>query len=412
MPNWVMIGVALTIALVTLNPRIFRSDAWRATATPLASIIGSGFLIAGPILASAAGHWAVAAMAALCAVAWLFGSAIRYNIVTVEPLLDPDADGDWDATDAPRWLPITERVSDIALAFAYFISVAYYLNLFAAFGLRALSIEDRWAIAIAASVVITILGIIGLLRGLRWLENVELPAVGVKLALIGGLIGGLAWAVTVAFMAGQSTIPSLDHARGMHELGVLLGLVILVQGFETSRYLGHAYSAKMRCTTMRRAQMLATLIYVIFIGLMTPYFRSDLVSGHISETAIIDILRPVGWIVAPLVTITALASQLSASVADMNGAGGLINTATEHKISVKLAYAATAIVAIIISLTANLFEIVVYASKAFVLYYGLQSATATLLSLHPKRRSLIRATAYGCGVVIALAVVTLGVSAG
>ena len=31
--------------------RFARSDTWRATVTPLASIIGSGFLISGPLLA-------------------------------------------------------------------------------------------------------------------------------------------------------------------------------------------------------------------------------------------------------------------------------------------------------------------------------------------------------------------------
>ncbi len=78
--NLLMIGVAAIVVAFTLRPRLIRSPLWRATVTPLASIIGSGFLVAGPILAHAAGNWAWAAMLALCLVGYLFGAAIRRNI--------------------------------------------------------------------------------------------------------------------------------------------------------------------------------------------------------------------------------------------------------------------------------------------------------------------------------------------
>jgi hypothetical protein len=45
---------ALVLLGVTFSKRILNSRRWRATVTPLASIIGSGFLVAGPILAHAA----------------------------------------------------------------------------------------------------------------------------------------------------------------------------------------------------------------------------------------------------------------------------------------------------------------------------------------------------------------------
>ena len=115
MTSWIMISAALLAALVTLNPRLLKTPAWRATVTPLASIIGSGFLIAGPILGDASGRFAALSMTALCLIAWLFGSAIRYNIRNAEPLIDPDG--------SPLWLERMDKASDLALAFAYFISV-------------------------------------------------------------------------------------------------------------------------------------------------------------------------------------------------------------------------------------------------------------------------------------------------
>lgn len=398
-----MIIGALVVAALTLNPRLLNNESWRATVTPLASIIGSGFLIAGPILAEASGRFASLAILVLCAIGWLFGSAIRYNIKIAEPLIEPDG--------SPLWLERLDKASDLALAFAYFISVAYYLNLFSAFGLRLVGRETQEMIRWVTATVIAVLGLIGTFRGLRWLENIELPAVGLKLALIGGLLLALSWTNFDAAINGTLELPPVSHPSGVPELGILLGLVIMVQGFETSRYLGHAYGARARIRTMRRAQIIATLIYVPFIALMTPYFAAGLHRGPIGETAIIDILGPLGWAVGPLVIITALASQLSAAVADMNGAGGLVHTASGGRIGVKWGYSGTAIVAILITLTADIFQIIVYASKAFVIYYGLQSVTAALLSLYRGRRDHLRTAFYSLGVVIAVAVILLGMPA-
>jgi len=398
-----MVAGAIVVAIVTLSPRLLRNRAWRATVTPLASIIGSGFLVAAPVLAQTAGRYAVIGMLCLCAVAWLFGSAIRHNIRVVEPLIEPDG--------SPLWLERMDKASDLSLAVAYFISVAYYLNLFAAFALRNFGITSLPAVQWLSIAVIAVIGLIGTFRGLRWLENIELPAVGLKLALIAGLILALLWAAGAMAAGGDLTLPAIDHPAGMHELGTLLGLVIMVQGFETSRYLGHAYDAELRIRTMRRAQLLATVIYAAFITLATPFFAAVVTRGPIEETAIIDMLAPLGWAVVPLVTLTALASQLSAAVADMNGAGGLVRSASSNRLSVKWGYAATAAVAIAITLSADLFQIIVYASKAFVLYYGLQSATAAILCFTQDKREPARGVAYAAGVGIAIAVMLLGIPA-
>ncbi|MEZ5654322.1 MAG: hypothetical protein R3E04_00300 [Sphingobium sp.] len=403
MTSWIMIIGAILVAVITLNPKLLRNRMWRATVTPLASIIGSGFLIAGPVLAEATGRYAFLAIAALCALGWLFGSAIRYNIRVAEPLIDPDG--------SPLWLERVDKVSDLALALAYFVSVAYYLHLFAAFGLRLIGMETPFLIRAVTIGVILLLGLIGTFRGLRWLENIELPAVGLKLALIAGLLIALIWADAQSLLQGTLELQAVAHPTGMREFGILLGLVIMVQGFETSRYLGHSYSAETRVKTMRRAQIIATLVYVPFIALMTPYFASGLPQGKLDETAIIDILQPLGWAVGPLVIMTALASQLSAAVADMNGAGGLVRSASSNKVNVKWGYAGTAAVAILITMTANIFEIIVYASKAFVLYYGLQSGTAAILSLYRGRRDVVRTVFYIAAVIIAILVLWLGIPA-
>lgn len=397
----IMILTAAALCWPLFRPSALRSDKWRATVTPLASIIGSGFLVAGPILAEAAGRWAFLAMAALCAIAYLFGAAIRTNILRVESLSHEDR------TPVIRSL---ERASDIALAIAYFVSVAYYLNLLSAFGLRGAGIVDPMMTQIVTTVILVILGLIGVLRGLSWLEHVELVAVGAKLALIGGLVAALAGADVMAVAQGTLKLPKVDHATGFREIQILLGLVILVQGFETSRYLGAAYPAKLRVQTMRRSQWLSTSIYVAFIALITPYFQPEMPRNG-GETAIIDLLRPLSVLVAPFIILTAIGSQLSAAVADMNGAGGLLSDSSNGRVAVKWGYAATTAVALLITWLADIFEIIVYASKAFVIYYGIQCATAALMCARFKPHMPIRAGLFVVGIGIAIAVVAFGIPA-
>lgn len=392
-------GVAALLAIVFFQPRLMRSPAWRATVTPLASIIGSGFLVAGPILAHAAGHFAVVAMLGLCALAYLFGAAIRHNIVHVEPVL---------AAGAPTSVFAIERMSDVSLCFAYFISVAYYLNLFAAFALRTGHVIDPFWIRVVATLVIAAVGLVGLGGGLRALERLEISAVAFKLSLIGGLVAAMAVSTFMAFASQHLIWPAQRHVHGLQELEILLGLVILVQGFETSRYLGHAYDAQTRVRTMRRAQWISTAIYGVFVLLLTRHFVGDLPKSG-GETAIIDMLRPVSAFAAPLIIATALASQLSAAVADMNGAGGLIAETTSSHLSVNLGNLVTALAAIGMIWIANIFEIITYASKAFVVYYALQSLQALLSAL--RQRFYVRAALFALAIIVALCVLVLAIPA-
>ena len=94
-----------------------------ATVTPLASIMGSGFLVSAPLLAGIVGNLAVVCMALLLVLAYMVGGAIRFNIRHFEPI---ENKGHGPAQDIAF-------LSRIVLVGAYFISVTYYLELLAAF---------------------------------------------------------------------------------------------------------------------------------------------------------------------------------------------------------------------------------------------------------------------------------------
>lgn len=113
--------------------------------------------------------------------------------------------------------------------------------------------------------------------------------------------------------------------------------------------------------------------------------------------------------IAPIIILTALASQSSAAIADTNGAGGLLSESTEKRVSVKLGNILTAAAAIGIIWIADIYEIIVYASKAFVAYYALQCLQATIMAA--RKRHVIDASIYSVGVIIAFIVLGLAIPA-
>ena len=125
----------------------------RATATPLASIFGSGFLIIVPILAITVGSLSALAMLAVAVVAYAVGEVIRYNIRNVEPLIANSS--------ASRPTAALELSSDLALVLAYTISVSLYLRILASFLLGILDADTAFNENIIATVVIAFVTVMG-----------------------------------------------------------------------------------------------------------------------------------------------------------------------------------------------------------------------------------------------------------
>src|SRR5210317_2440383 len=83
----VIILVALALGgYLAFSRRLAASSNWKATVTPLASIMGSGFLVSAPLLGGLVGNLALVCMALLLVLAYLVGGAIRFNIRHFEPI--------------------------------------------------------------------------------------------------------------------------------------------------------------------------------------------------------------------------------------------------------------------------------------------------------------------------------------
>lgn len=396
--NLSILTAVLVAGAVLMNRRVADHQSWRAAVTPLASIIGSGFLVLGPILAEAYGRYAPLAMAALCLVAYVFGAAVRRNIAR----LDDDEAG----------RGALERHADTlaswALAFSYVISVAYYANLFGAFGMSLTPWHAPVHAHMLTSGLLIVIVVVGWIWGFKLLERLERISVGIKLAIIAGLLVGLA-----IYFGDKVSAASLVFAppkqTGWAAITLAFGLIVTVQGFETSRFLGKDYDAGTRIRSMRIAQWLSSAIYLAYIVLFAYALKNP--AGPVKETAIVQMMQVVSSILPALLVAAALSAQLSAAMADTSGAGGLFSELTKERISPRQAYAVLVAIGLVLTWTTDIFQIINYASRAFAAYYALQSAIAAAAML---RRGEHRGQAIGYGLLALLgaAIVVFGTPAG
>ncbi|MEM8680934.1 MAG: hypothetical protein AAGF97_16435, partial [Planctomycetota bacterium] len=159
----IIIATALLLGgYLAFSRRLSKSEVWKATVTPLASIMGSGFLVSAPLLGGIIGNLAVVCMGLLLVLAYAVGGAIRFNIKHFEPIENRNRG----LAQAIAFL------SRMVLAAAYFISVTYYLQLLAAFVLDAFDVNNEFlAHCITTAILLVITGI-GMSHGLKMLEGV------------------------------------------------------------------------------------------------------------------------------------------------------------------------------------------------------------------------------------------------
>lgn len=395
-------NVIVLFAILILSPlfflkRVRHSQLWQATVTPLASIIGSGFLISAALVVLTTGKWAAVAMLLVVTAAYLLGSVMRFNIQHLEPLIKKNS--------STNLVLRLEALSRPMLGIAYVISVAFYLKLLSIFTLQGFMIKNPTYENILTTIVLAFIGAFGWFRGLHILEVLEKYAVNSKLIVITAMIIGHIFYNAEVIVEGNWFLAEHNHDTPFQAFQKLLGILIIIQGFETSRYLGQTYSAEIRVKTMRYAQIISGAIYVLFVSSAMVMFN-DIHS--VSETVVIDLCRLVAPVLPALLIFAAIMSQFSAAVADSIGSSGLISEATQKKISIKQGILITVGISVLLIWLTNIYEIIVIASKAFAIYYGMQSLIAARLAKTQGR--LLCSLGFYSLLVLMLLVIFLGVS--
>jgi hypothetical protein len=370
MTSIAFVAVASVCLTLFLFAPFAKSKLWRATITPLASIIGSGFLVSAPLLAKEFGGYAAPAMALLILLAAFIGWALRYNIRVVEGLVDASAD---------RTLVSVNKLSHVVLAFAYFVSAAYYLSLLGNFVLQYTGLQGSGAPKGIAIALLVVIGALGWTGGAQKITKIEGFATALNLSVIIGFLVALAVYAGGLMAQGQSVMPPPGKFE-LSSIPVLLGLLIVVQGFETTLFTGDDFDAETRQRAMRISQWVSGLIYVSFFVLLSPLL-GDLATGT-GVAAIITVSASVALMLPLSLTISAAASQFSAAIADSTGNAGLIEKLTGNRIDPKHAYPLIAFVGIAIIVSMDVTGVIALASRAFALFYALQCLVAWEAARH------------------------------
>ena len=377
MLSTIAVVITVVVGLILFNHKIRLSSQWRATVTPLASIIGSGFLIVAPLLHSIMGKWALLGMIVLSLFAYSIGGVIRFNIKYAEKYI---------ASNEESKIAKLEVIGQWFLGGAYAISVAFYISLFSAFIFDRIGVTDLTIIKLITTLILLVIMIIAWRRGAKGLEVIELYAVTIKLAIIVGVLAALlSYDISTGTEWFQhNPISSLGL---IETLSILGGMLMVTQGFETTRFMGGQYSVTQRIKAVKYSQNIATLLYVLFIGLTCPIFLTFPIV-ELNETTISHTLGQAVWILPFLLLIAATASQLSAALADTIGGGGLLKELIKFSLSTNIYYMLVILLAIALVWSADVFQIINLASKGFALYYLVQTIIASLLLLKQPQKNL------------------------
>ncbi len=399
--NLIAIISTLIFSIILFHDKIDNSPLWRATAIPLASIIGSGFLVVAPLLYFEVGKYSPLAMAFLVIIAYMIGSAIRYNILEVEDRLKDNSLNKISFT--------FERLSDIALAFSYVVSVTYYLSLFGDFSLRGINVVNETISKTIATSLLLFIAFYGAHRKFNFLAKFE----SLKLAIILGFIVTLAYGNLKAFFNGVWQLKDYGNLS-THSIMVVLGMLIVVQGFETSRYLGDKFDKNLRIKSMKLAQAISGSVYVVYIFLMLYYFSKYPLPTKGLDSAIITFSKHVALVLPIMLLSLSLIAQFDAAIADAQGGNGLFKELIEKYILnfkfKDIGYIIIAFFGILLIWTSNVYEIITYASKSFALYYFLQTMVASFTALK-HNRDYLKFIYFSFVGSIALSVVIFGVPA-
>jgi len=374
MLNTILVVVAAIVLLFMFHPRVTQNNSWHATLTPLSSIVGSGFLILPPLLVSVVGVYSPVAVVGIVLFAYAIGSVIRFNIIHAEPLLH-------ERKVHPSIYKV-DLVANAALSFAYVTAVAFYLSLLSAFLLTYLGFENEHTLErILTTVVIVFIASTGFLRGLGGLEKLEAYSMSLQLSIVAALLLGI-FVYDYNFMQSEQSLSFEIQDRDLLEkVFTLAGILLVVQGFETSRFLGEKYRAEVRVRTMRRAQLISGVLFVVSVIALMPIVQ-HLDLAHIEVEEIVVASGLVATALPLMLIVAAVMSQFSAAVADTVGAGSLASESSHGKLKTNMGYFVVSIFAIALVWTADLLEIISVASRAFALYYLLQCFVAIMANHH------------------------------
>jgi hypothetical protein len=359
---------------------------------PLAEIMDVGFIVFSPVVILLFGFDAPAAMLGLCLLAILTGFAISYNINNYEPLIGkPDP--------LHRW----NSVAVWALLAASVVNVGYYAQLLMT--LVWLPLGDLYSsglVTATAAGLLVLLMVYGFARGLMALNDLGNKTTAFNLSAIGAVLVAFATYNVQRLVGGDFDMPQFDAPADGEALRQLLGLFVLVQGFESSRYIGAYFSAERRVETMRSAQYISSAVYVLFVAFTLILFAT--VTAPHDVTAIFVVSEEVSVFLPFLIMAAALGSQLSAIVNDTETRTEMLARQAGDRLPRQWTFPLFLVPAILVVLLTEVSSAVALASRVFAVYYLSQALIAGRLAWRAERWAWV---AFFAVIALAMAAVAI-----
>jgi magnesium-transporting ATPase (P-type) len=359
----------LALAYVLYRPRIQQSKEYQATVVPLANIMDVGFILFAPAIVLLVGFRAPFFMLGICLVAIAAGLAIAYNIRNYEPI-----EGEGGRPDR------IERIAEWSLLGASMVNIAYYtivLMMLIQLLFDWDSVNGRTVMGVILLVVLIVIGFGG---GMDWLNQAGNRTTAFNLAAVIGIVVAFLVANVQEALGGRWDLgPSPD--LGSEEIRKMIGLFAIVQGFEASRYIGVRFAAERRVSTMRIAQGVSTIVFVIFITTLLLAFLPPPPGVEADATAIFAVSALVGDALPWLLLLAALGSQTSAIIAATSSRSDML---VNHKIPRKTTFPIILVPAIMLVIFVDVNVAVNLASRVFAAYFTIQAALAIILASRKK----------------------------
>ncbi|KAB1186971.1 MULTISPECIES: hypothetical protein [Haloferax] len=371
----VVVVTLLGLSAVLYSSRVQNSEEYQATVVPLANIMDIGFVAMTPIIVFIIGLESPLIMLGLCGLGFTMGWVMRYNIRKYEPIAG-----------GKGALHNVARFGQASLLVASLVNVAYYLQLMGGVIIILIAVPlgvnlDPGVSRGSGLAVLSLvaLGLIGFTRGLDQLNKLGEKTTAFNLAAITAIIVGFLAYNVDAVLAGAWALPNYDPPVGSEELRKILGLFAIVQGFEASRYIGSQYSADLRIKTMRIAQIIATIAFVLF-PLASLLLFADYRPDSADPISIVLIATVASPILPWLILLLAVGSQASAAVNAISSRSAVLLELTEGGVEERFTYPILAIGAIAVVLVTDVLSAVAIASRVFAAFFAIQCVIALVVA--------------------------------
>jgi hypothetical protein len=366
--QFVAVGIALIVlfglAWMLYRPKVQQSQTYQAMVVPLANIMDVGFIVMSPAIVLLAGFAAPLVMLGICLLAIATGFAIAYNIRHYEPL---------EHTDDP--VNRIAHVSRWALTFASVINIAYYTLLLITLVLWPLGLYSVTNLAIGGVVLLVALIVVGMAGGMDWLNNLGNKTTAFNLSAVVAVVTAFIVYNIQEWLGGRWDLGQADTAISGEDFRKIIGLFAIVQGFEASRYIGARFGKELRITTMRLAQVISSVVFVVFVASVLILYVQ--VQTDFSGESIFIVADEVGDFMPWLILLAAIGSQTSAIInATMSRSDMLV----DHKMPRRWTFVVLLGPAIAIFLLVDITEAVALASRVFAAYFVLQAVIAWILA--------------------------------